>query len=149
MFKLNSFAVHCEFIWPIDQETSDYERVKEAVLKAYPLVPHAYRRRFRARRKFDTESLLEYAKEKRVTFIRWLRGIDVHSFGSLSELMVIGELLNHVRKDVAIFIAEREVEILEETAMLADHFYFARRVSVGNASVGGRGGQKPTSYPHI
>ncbi|KAJ8369725.1 hypothetical protein SKAU_G00097530 [Synaphobranchus kaupii] len=42
----------------------DYEVVKAAILRAYELVPEAYRQKFRGFRKSDSQTFVEFAREK-------------------------------------------------------------------------------------
>ena len=47
------------------EQSSNYEHVKEAILKAYELVPEAYRQKFRNYLKYDSKTHVEFAREKR------------------------------------------------------------------------------------
>ena len=46
------------------EQSSNYEHVKEAILKAYELVPEAYRQKFRNYLKYDSKTHVEFAREK-------------------------------------------------------------------------------------
>ena len=46
------------------EQSSNYELVKEAILKAYELVPEAYRQKFRNYLKYDSKTHVEFAREK-------------------------------------------------------------------------------------
>ena len=46
------------------EQSSNYEHVKEAILKAYELVPEAYRQKFRIYLKYDSKTHVEFAREK-------------------------------------------------------------------------------------
>lgn len=48
-----------------------YDRVRSAILKAYELVPEAYRKHFRSLRRPPTQTFLEFAREKGILFDRW------------------------------------------------------------------------------
>ena len=43
------------------EQSSNYEHVKEAILKAYELVPEAYRQKFRNYLKYDSKTHVEFA----------------------------------------------------------------------------------------
>ncbi|XP_063436096.1 poly [ADP-ribose] polymerase tankyrase-2-like [Mytilus trossulus] len=43
------------------EKSSDYDTVKQEVLKAYELVPEAYRQTFRSYKKFDSQTYVEFA----------------------------------------------------------------------------------------
>ena len=49
---------------------SDYKKVKSAILKACKIIPEAYRQRFRAYRKDDKQTYVEFAQQKEVFFDR-------------------------------------------------------------------------------
>ena len=50
---------------------SDYEKVKELIIKAYELVPEAYRQKFRNCRKENDQTHVEFARTKEQSFDRW------------------------------------------------------------------------------
>ena len=54
-------------------ESSDYDKVKAAILQAYELVPEAYRQKFRNYKKFDNQTFVEFAREKEDLFDQWFR----------------------------------------------------------------------------
>lgn len=66
-----------------------FATVKDAVLKAYELVPEAYRQRFRSWRKSDKQSHIEFARDLTKHFNRWCSALRVTSFQDLCELMVL------------------------------------------------------------
>ena len=54
----------------VDQ-SSGYDTVKSAVLRAYELVPEAYRQKFRNSRKNDSQTYVAFARSKETLFDRW------------------------------------------------------------------------------
>ncbi len=54
-------------------DSSDYEKVKTAILKAYELVPEAYRQKFRSYKKFDRQTYVEFAREQEDLFDQWMK----------------------------------------------------------------------------
>ena len=52
------------------EQSSDYDRVKELILKAYELVPEAYRQKFRDCRKEPNQTHVEFARTKEQLFDR-------------------------------------------------------------------------------
>ncbi|KAK3875339.1 hypothetical protein Pcinc_019785 [Petrolisthes cinctipes] len=104
-----------------------YETVKEEVLKAYALVPEAYRQRFRGiARKYD-ETHLEFARNKRDAFTRWLRSKGVNSYETLFELILMEDFLSSVTRDVSLYLLDRDFETVETAAGQAD-VYVLRHV---------------------
>ena len=53
------------------EQSSDYEKVKEFILKAYELVPEAYRQKFRDCRKEPDQTHVKFAGTKEQLFDRW------------------------------------------------------------------------------
>ena len=47
------------------EQSSNYEHVKEAILKAYELVPEAYRQTFRNYLKYNSKTHVEFVRERR------------------------------------------------------------------------------------
>ena len=47
----------------------DYDTVKSAVLRAYELVPEAYRQKFRKHMKSGSQTFVEFARVKSVFFV--------------------------------------------------------------------------------
>ena len=63
---------------PLDQ-SSDYDTVKNLILKAYELVPEAYRQKFRNCRKEHDQTHVEFARTKEQLFDRWCSSKDIKS----------------------------------------------------------------------
>ncbi|KAL5004438.1 hypothetical protein ScPMuIL_017894, partial [Solemya velum] len=73
-------------------EISNYQVVKKAILKAYELVPEAYRQKFRNSRKRDEQTHVEFAREKEQLFSRWCDSKEIdEDFGKLRQLLLIEE----------------------------------------------------------
>ena len=58
-------------------ECVDYNCVKNAILKAYDLVPKAYRQKFRNYSKQESQTCVEFAHEKEVYFDIWYNSREV------------------------------------------------------------------------
>ena len=54
-----------------------YDRVKTAVLKAYELVPEAYRFRFRNMRKIYEQTNVDFVRALTLQFTRWRRSENI------------------------------------------------------------------------
>ncbi|XP_068246894.1 uncharacterized protein [Palaemon carinicauda] len=60
------------------EDSKDYAKVKEAVLRIYEMVPEAYRVKFRDSRKSSNQTFVEFAREMEKHFENWLRSSDVN-----------------------------------------------------------------------
>ena len=105
------------------EQSSDYDTVKELILKAYELVPEAYRQKFRDCRKEHDQTYVEFARTKEQLFDRWCSSKKVGSdHAKLRQLMLVEEFKRCINSDVKAFLNEREVENLETAARLADDY---------------------------
>ena len=53
------------------EKSAKYDEVRKAILKAYELVPKAFRQKLRDSRKQDGQTYVEFAREKEALFDRW------------------------------------------------------------------------------
>lgn len=101
---------------PIEQSL-DYEIVKAAVLRAYELVPEAYRQRFRHLMKTAKQTYVEFAREKKTLFEKWCLSNKVTSFEQLQELILLEEFKNCAPETVVVHLNEQKVSTLSEAAV--------------------------------
>ena len=115
------------------EQSSDYDTVKELILKAYELVPEAYRQKFRDCRKEHDQTHVEFARTKEQLFDRWCSSKKVGSdHAKLRQLMLVEEFKRCINSDVKAFLNEREVENLETAARLADDYALTHKASFVN-----------------
>ena len=96
------------------EQSSDYDKVKELILKAYELVPEAYRQKFRDCRKEHDQTHVEFARTKGQLFDRWCSSKKVGSdHAKLRQLMLVEEFKRWINSDVKAFLDEKEVETLD------------------------------------
>ena len=67
-------------------DSSDYEKVKTAILKAYELVPEAYRQKFRNYKKYDRQTFVEFAREQEDLFDQWMRAKNADDFQKIRQV---------------------------------------------------------------
>ena len=112
------------------EQSSDYDKVKELILKAYELVPEGYRQKFRNCRKENDQTHIEFARTKEQLFDRWCSSKKIGSdYPKLRQLMLVEEFKRCINSDVKSFLDEKEVETLEKAARLADDYTLTHKVS--------------------
>ena len=112
------------------EQSSDYDKVRELILKAYELVPEAYRQKFRNCRKENDQTHVEYARTKEQLGDRWCSSKKIGSdYPKLRQLMLVEEFKRCINSDVKSFLDEKEVETLEKAARLADDYTLTHKVS--------------------
>ena len=117
------------------QQSANYEIVKELILKAYELVPEAYRQKFRNLRKDSNQTHVEFARNKEQLFDRWClsKKIDEH-YDNLRQLMLIEEFKRCIHPDIKTYLDEQKAETLEDAARYADDYSLTHKVSFGRSN---------------
>ena len=108
-------------------DSLDFETVKHAVLRAYELVPEAYRQKFRGIRKPDSQTYVEFASEKENLFDRWCLSLKVTDFVQLRELMILEEFKTCLPEAVVTYLNEQKVLKVSAAAILAEEYILTHR----------------------
>ncbi|CAI5657377.1 unnamed protein product [Oreochromis niloticus] len=114
-------------------DSLDYEVVKATILRAYELVPEAYRQKFRACSKSDRQTFVEFAREKAVLFDKWLAASKVKNFTELKELILLEEFKTCLPESIVVYLNEQKMELLSKAAVLADEFVLTHRASLSTS----------------
>ena len=109
------------------EQSSDYDKVKELILKAYELVPEAYRQKFRNCRKENDQTHVEFARTKEQSLTDGALKKIGSDYPKLRPLMLVEEFKRCTNSDVNSFLDEKEVETLEKAARLADDYTLTQR----------------------
>ncbi|XP_071062224.1 uncharacterized protein [Pseudochaenichthys georgianus] len=102
------------------EDSLEYDKVKGAILRAYELVPEAYRQGFRGMKKAAGQTYVDFAREKKVLFDRWCRACKADDIASVCELMLVEEFKNCVPERTVVYLNEQRVTTLQQAATLAD-----------------------------
>ena len=115
------------------KQSSSYDTVKELILKAYELVPEAYRQKFRNCKKENEQTHVEFARTKEQLFDRWCSSKKIGSnHEKLRQLMLVEEFKRCINSDIKSFLDEKQVETLEAAARLVDDYALTHKVSFIN-----------------
>ena len=117
------------------EQSSSYDTVRELILKAYELVPEAYRQIFRNCKTENEQTHVEFTGTKEQLFDRWCSSKKIDSdHEKLRQLMLVEEFKRCINSDIKSFLDEKQVETLEAAARLADDFALTYKVSFINKS---------------
>ena len=109
--------------------SSNYEHVKEAILKAYELVPEVYRQKLRNYLKYDNKTHVEFEREKENLFNRWCHSKKVgQEFQKLKQMVLLEVFKDKVRPDIRSHLDEQKVEKLEKAAVMADDYALTHKM---------------------
>ncbi|KAK0145475.1 hypothetical protein N1851_015612 [Merluccius polli] len=109
------------------EDAADYDKVKQAVLRIYSLVPEAYRQKFRNYQKPEALTYVEYVREKEMLFDRWLNSQEVTTFPALRDLMVLEDFKNCLPQSVATHVSEHKDLTPARAAVLADEYVLTHK----------------------
>jgi len=117
------------------EDSAKYETVKEAILKAYELVPEAYRQKFRYSKKLDSQTYVEFAREKENMFNRWCTSKEINTdYEKLRQLILVEEFKRCVPNDIKTHLDEQKIDDLSRAATTADDFALTHKSSFGKVS---------------
>lgn len=104
------------------EQRGDYDQANEAILKAYQLVPEAYRQKFRNLKKNYRQTYVEFGKDKETLFDRWSESQLADSREKLRDLIILEELKKLLAPVVATYVTEQKAVTVAEAAVLADEY---------------------------
>ena len=112
------------------EKSSDYDEVKRVVLKAYELVPEAYRQKFRLWTKLENQTYVEFSREKEQMFDRWINSTDVDGkYDNLRELMLLEEFKQCVHSEIKTHLDDNKVNTLSRAATMADDYALTHKLA--------------------
>ena len=115
------------------EQASNYDTIKELVLKGYELVPEAYRQKFRTTQKQSDQTYVEFARAKEQLFDRWCTSKKIEkNHEKLRQLILVEEFKNCVITEIKTFIDEQKAETLENAARLADDYSLTHKTNFVN-----------------
>ena len=114
----------------------NYDMVKAAVLRAYEMVPEAYRQKFRRFKKHDNQTYVDFAREKEALFERWCASQGANDFVQLKSLMIMEDFKNCLPDRISTYINEQKVSDVSKAAVLADEFVLTHKTVFGERSYG-------------
>ena len=109
------------------EQTSDFQTVKETNLKAYELVPEAYRQKFRNFKTEAHKTHVEFVREKERLFDRWCMSEKMGTnFKNLKEMIFLEELKNCVNPSFKNYVTENKAPTVQKASEMADEFFLRR-----------------------
>ena len=126
-------------------QSRDYETVKDTVLKAYELVPEAYRLKFRNSYKEPGITHVEYMNDLDMAFERWLRSKEVGGdYNKLRSLILLENFCRCINKEVASYLFEKDICDTEKAAITADEYVLTHKIGQDSRTLCKAGGTVST-----
>ena len=123
------------------------DSVKAADLKAYEIVPEAYRQRFRKGKKGDKQSYLEFSRDIVNAFNHLKTASRVKTFEDLCDLLLLKQFKNAVPNRIATYVMAQQVKTVGEAAALADQYDLTHNSGWGIAR--GAGGFRDSATDQV
>ena len=111
-----------------EEELSSFETIRNSVLRAYELVPEAYRQRFRELSKQGNQSFVEFARRKTEYMNKWLDAAGAKTVGDMKELFLLEDFKESLTKDLRLHLEEQKVKTLKVAAALSDEYALTHKV---------------------
>ncbi|XP_068098193.1 uncharacterized protein, partial [Hyperolius riggenbachi] len=125
------------------EEETDFEAIKKAIIARYHLTPEVYRKRFRTVQRGPNDSYLDHACNLRTAFQQWLKGLSVETFDALQELIIKDQFLHTCPVEVRQFVRDREPKTVDEVAKVADAYTSNRASDFRRTTAPSWKGEKP------
>ncbi len=104
------------------EDSLKYDVVKATVLRAYELVPEAYRQRFRNYKKSGSKTFVEFARDKESLFDRWCAANKTSTYQALRNQILLEDFKNNLPERIVMHLSENKVATLGQAAVLADEY---------------------------
>ena len=107
------------------EDTLDYDRVKDLMLKRFAHTEDVLRGKFRSARPDLREDFSAFVARLCAYFDKWCDLAGVKDFSQLRDLMIRDQIYGSCHKDLIIFLQERKPSSLEELKSLAERYRVA------------------------
>ncbi len=91
-------------------------------MRAYELVPEAYRQKFRNFKKGDDQTYVEFAREKEILFDRWCGSQKVSTLEQMRQLVLLEEFKRSIPSEIRTHLNEQHASGLSQAAVIADDY---------------------------
>ena len=118
-----------------DADTSDYDKLKKALLTRYNYTGDGYRKRFREAMPETEEKPDQFVIRLKNYLAKWLElsGSSPQNFDALVDLIVKEQFINACSEDLAMYLLERGLKDLVELTTWAQKYLLAYKEQLGKS----------------
>ena len=118
-----------------DADTSDYDKLKKALLTRYNYTEDGYRKRFREATPETEETPDQFVIRLKNYLAKWLElsGSSPQNFDALVDLIVKEQFINACSEDLAMYLLERGPKDLVELTTWAQKYLIAHKEQLGKS----------------
>ena len=137
-------------------DASNYDTLKDTLLRRYDLNEEGYRKKFREARPEGGETAPQYLTRKQLYMDRWLELAGVNgTFAELKDFYLQDQFLRECHPDLTMYLRERlsDIDSIEMLGKVADRYTMAHHCSItsssnANAKTHGKGTGSKGSEKH-
>ncbi|KAM4663490.1 uncharacterized protein O3C94_011742 [Discoglossus pictus] len=133
-----------------DEDSGDYQKVKQAILDRYAITPEAYRQRFRESRKTEKDTHMEWSHRLTRAGKGWVQAAQATTVEDMLQLLLLEQFFQGLTPDLQNWLRDRKPRILTDAARCADEYQDARRAQRAQArSILGAANPPPAINPTL
>ena len=110
-----------------DEASADFRMVKTAIIQSYELVPEAYRQKFRFMKKEEKITFIEFARDKNMSFTRWIETSGADTYEKLKQLILLEDFKKSCVSDLRTYLEERRPATVHDAAVMADEYVLTHK----------------------
>jgi hypothetical protein len=134
------------------EDSKDYDKVKEALLKRYQLTEEGFRNKFYKAKAEVGETAVQFMARLENYFFRWIELTHIEkTYEGLRNLVLHEQFLDACHKDLKLFLRERNLKTIKEVVETADRYLEAHGGAISDRTTSGEGkkdtSDKPKSSP--
>src|SRR5215469_13673362 len=120
-----------------EEDSKDYEKLKEALLKKYNLTENGYKKKFKESKPVNDEDTVQYIERIGTYLDKWIHLSRVEkTFEGVKELFIVDQFLQTCPDKLSIFLQEKNVKNIKEIVRDAEHHLNAHGYHLSNKSYG-------------
>ena len=120
----------------VEEESTDYDVSKQAILKRYDLTASTYKDKFRACKQSQNETFREFYTRALNYFEHWCQLEKVNkNFNVLVDVILREQLVNSSSRDLQVWLKERQPKSADEMIELAEAYQNAHRDSTNRVQI--------------
>lgn len=127
----------------LNATVNDYASVKKAILRAYELVPEAYRQQFRSEKLQSGHTYGDLARQQELLLDKWLRASEVYTYQEIRQLMLLEQFKASVPRHIEVHLNEQMVTTASKAAEVADNYVLIHREAGQDRSSWGAASWRP------
>ncbi|PIK60000.1 hypothetical protein BSL78_03079 [Apostichopus japonicus] len=104
------------------EDSKDYDKVKQALLRAYHLTADGFRKKFRDIRPAHEDTGTKYVTKLKNYLHRWMELEEVTTYEQLQDIILREQFLNSCSKDLETFLKERKPKNITTMGEFTDQY---------------------------